>query len=255
MKYFFFLSMTFLLLTSCNTEEKRIKVEGLMYMEISIYISETAPIKDSIGKLSEYGWSINGSRLELIAPQKNMVLKTSNGQSITADSNGYIEDAKLILKEEKDGLDPLDQELIKKGFQPIQFPKVKCQNSDIHLYLTNDKNGNKVIRYQIEYGSMPDCCKGGYIEVTQSDSLACLPPDPSNNKRCLDYNGIWTDGCNYNRKINKRAYVNFIGSDCNISMLRGMCWEEYLCGKNCYKLHGNKTCSVLINHPTEYHTH
>lgn len=47
-----------------------------------------------------------------------------------------------------------------------------------------------------------------------------------NTKTCMDYNGYVTDCKNYSSGWKK--YRNFVGSDCDISLGRGHCWNEVM---------------------------
>jgi hypothetical protein len=67
---------------------------------------------------------------------------------------------------------------------------------------------------------------------------------PMTDQRCLDYNGPFTNGVNYEYNTWRRFY-NFAGSD----------WTEHITKKGCYATHGSKTCSRLIGHSSSYHKH
>jgi hypothetical protein len=49
---------------------------------------------------------------------------------------------------------------------------------------------------------------------------------PMNTKVCMDYNGIVTDCKNYSSGWKK--YRNFVGSDCDVSLGKGHCWNEVM---------------------------
>jgi hypothetical protein len=77
---------------------------------------------------------------------------------------------------------------------------------------------------------------------------------PMNDLRCLDYNGPFSDGGNYDKNT-WRAFYNFMGSDCELALYKGYCWTEHFTGRGCSLTHGGKTCSVLIGHSPNYHKH
>ena len=74
-----------------------------------------------------------------------------------------------------------------------------------------------------------------------------------NMGRCLDYNGQFSDGGNYPHS-DRRAWTNFVGSDCYYAMSWGYCWSE-LKNPGCYETHGGRSCSSILGCPDYYHTH
>lgn len=74
---------------------------------------------------------------------------------------------------------------------------------------------------------------------------AMTHPDGEGVPRCIDYNGPLGNGKNDQGKL--QSIINFIGSDCDRAMAKGLCWDEHSNGAGgCYKSHGGKLCSELI---------
>lgn len=92
-----------------------------------------------------------------------------------------------------------------------------------------------------------DCC------FRNSPARGSVSARNAMDGRCLDYNGVWTDGGNYPRS-DWRAFRNFVGSDCDLAFFRAGCWRDHFSG-GCWAVHGAGGCSAKIGHAWSYHRH
>ena len=112
--------------------------------------------------------------------------------------------------------------------------------SDIQLVINDhvqSLNRETNFTFVSEYkpmGSFAGCC-GKHVHKSMNEE-----------ERCQDYNGMFGNGENDQEPA--QALINFIGSDCDIAMGQGYCWNESF-GEDtisCYANHGGKICSELI---------
>lgn len=63
--------------------------------------------------------------------------------------------------------------------------------------------------------------------------------------RCNDFNGPLGNGQNDQGGV--QGVLNFIGSDCDRAMAKGLCWDEHSNNMGgCYNTHGGKLCADLL---------
>lgn len=68
---------------------------------------------------------------------------------------------------------------------------------------------------------------------------------PSEVPRCNDFNGPLGNGQNDQGGV--QGVLNFIGSDCDRAMAKGLCWDEHSNNMGgCYNTHGGKLCADLL---------
>lgn len=74
---------------------------------------------------------------------------------------------------------------------------------------------------------------------------------PGDWVHCNRFNGPNSDDVHY-RKTNPKAWINFVGSDCDLALARStVCWGHSYCNQS-----GPAAgCSLKIGHSTRYHRH
>ena len=89
------------------------------------------------------------------------------------------------------------------------------------------------------FKSMDGCCNQKNPSATKSMS------EPTDVPRCKDYNGPLGNGQNDQGKV--QSLINFIGSDCDLAMGKGLCWDEHNNDMGgCYNTHGGVICTDLL---------
>jgi len=69
--------------------------------------------------------------------------------------------------------------------------------------------------------------------------------------KCLDYNG-WLGDQKHYPHYGPKAWINFLGSDCNLAYMQAACWRDNSPHAFC---NGKGSCSLKINHSPKYHRH
>lgn len=153
----------------------------------------------------------------------------------------------------------------KLGFriQLLDFKPIKANKNTDSLSLRNNLNDKEVVVikqndiYVLDIESflanmdVATCCTGVLRSNPDGSSTGenqDKTPEGDGVPRCVDYNGPLGNGKNDEKGIQK--YINFIGSDCSMAAMKGLCWDEHgnKNGKGgCYNTHGGKLCTELIN--------
>lgn len=204
------------------------KIEYLpLETSISVKLPDEDGFDDSILKqnksiLDQYGWSYENGNLSLTLRFPDMDVKASGGYQLHTDSNSQIN----IHGIPKESLDEITIQL--------------NGRDDLALIL---QNGSYVINSDLFFDIMEGkgCCQNeAQVQSVNDGGQTPTPP------RCQDYNGPLGNG--QNDQSGLQRIINFIGSDCNIAMNRGLCIDEHINEKGgCYNSHGGQLCSELIN--------
>jgi hypothetical protein len=205
--------------------------------------------KGFIGTAEKAGWERTAEGFQRVVPIKNVELTDATGNVLKPGPDGVFKS--LPLRLDKDRSQKLMSESpgrLPAGSSVIENPRLKTKIGELNLYTIGERAGRRVLRIDQAWGEPADCCSTG------ATGLFVVPKgDPMDDARCLDYNGTNTDGVNY-PKSDYRAFVNFVGSDCDIALGQGNCFLDHVNG-GCFANHDKKLCSALIGHPSTYHTH
>jgi hypothetical protein len=234
-------------ITGCNLSSvkkiKKARVESVIYFLLTDSIKKLAS-QEFIPYALKNGWIKKGDTLILEAPLRNITLRSADGKEYRTDDSGYIHDIPIEETNIQGArLQDFEKQIILNGGTLLNSPVVTTREGEINLFKYNGVNGES-LRFEEEFGESPDCCKNIFQTASR---------DPMLDSVCLDYNGWMADGINRSKK-DPMAYINFIGSDCNIAMLQFNCGLDHKNG-GCFVNHGKLTCSVLIGHSTAYHIH
>ncbi len=223
MKKLFLLLSCIVLCGACSRKEVKpqsLVIEAEMIFNLSniegfdetFFIMNKATLKD-------LGWEYkNGGFLSTTVKFPEKTFRTVNGSKISTDnhscanvSNFPDEVLKTLILEEN-------------------------LNTEIVL---NFNNGKYTIDATHFFDSMDMLCCSEKQNLYGGDR-----DEQPRGERCIDYNGPLGNQQNDEKGI--QEVINFLGSDCNIAVVMGLCWGEHGQGKSCYRTHGEKICTELI---------
>lgn len=224
-KHLFLLAFMVLVSVSCahkNEQEPLLTtVEATLKMDFTVFDGFDDKIfLDNADKLKELGCTYKDGVVNINVKFPNADVLTANGTKLRTDENAQV-DLRSLEATLKERLD------------------VVLGNQHVTLLL---KGEEYVIDSEFFFGSMDGGCCSTSQKVRSSDGNSGEQEVP----RCKDYNGPLGNGKNDQATI--QAAINFIGSDCFYAVARGMCVDEHTNGKGgCYRSHGGKLCTELIN--------
>ena len=191
-------------------------------------------------------YSEDGSFYRVYFPLHTAIVEV-DGETYTADEYGNISLSKDIEKDNIKVIGRKKSEHIRgTGSNIIKEKIIRLNNSLKTNHLTKE---NQAFYFNIGERKCGNCCslkevarlKSGNTEQQgPSHGASCVQNHggvncstllgmnggrcPFNPSVCMDYNGYFTDCENASGGI--RKYTNFIGSDCDIAMGMGYCWNE-----------------------------
>lgn len=214
MRYFLF-TLAIVLLTGCSSSSLKVSrdlffVEG----EMSVNLSSLDGFEDTFfishkEFLSRNGWSYSDGVLTLSFLLPEKTFFTEDGFEIHSNSQSQIDTSGI-------------------NRQSLTRLTVDSYSTPVTLIFNN---GKYILDSNHFFFNM-DCC----------------PPTKvvDNTPRCKDYNGPYGD--QQNDAGGLQEIINFIGSDCNLAMMQGLCLDEHSNGTGgCFATHGGKLCTELIN--------
>ena len=197
---------------------------------------------EQISELKEVGWQVNeNGSMSISFPLRGKL--NINGEEVIPNSDGtfYIKDSS-------------DTIALQYGDTTIQLKK---NSQGLYMYnqvlnwdtLWNLMDESEKLHKQNQFqGVTPITLKGFYDEYSEGDTV-----------HCNRFNGGASDNVHY-PKDDWRAYVNFVGSDCQQAITdntyyAALCAKDYTDEKWCNGIGIAAACSSLIGHKTTYHKH
>jgi len=211
-------------------------------------------------KIGLTGWTRDAQSVKRSLPAKNVSF-TNGTQTVTTDARGYFllpenvtsNNWKILV----DGKATDQPQLESSKSDSTSSPLTSSSSAQIVINTKESGNWTFEVPFSCCAQSKMACCKTPAPSKSQQEPKSNVAARNPMNGRCLDYNGWWTDGQNYERDSWRHtwlAFRNFLGSDCDYAMYRGHnCWRDH--SSSCWSVHGSGGCSRLIGHSSDYHRH
>lgn len=209
----------------------------------SEYNTRTLSVKQ-INELKKVGWQVNrkNDSMTISFPFRGKL--EINGEEVITNNDGtfYVKNSPDIIAlrhgDETIQLKKNSQGLYIYNFVMNWDAMWKLMDESENLHKQNNFNGLSLITIN-----------GYYDEYSSGDTV-----------HCNRFNGPASDNVHY-PKSHWRAYVNFVGSDCQKAitgdnkLIAGLCAMDYTDNPWCNGAGGAAACSVAIGHNTKYHKH
>lgn len=196
------------------------------------------------------GWEREGNSVTRLVPARGAIIRR-DGESI------LIRESRYAFVEGKPLVRGAREDFAREPRIAVEVEDVKVGSERVEVLRVSGDSGGPVradiiINVDLRETSpgmchLPPKGSGGRVQSHAAGS-------PMKDLRCLDYNGPFTDGVNYETNTWRR-FNNFAGSDCELALYKGYCWTEHFTKRSCQSTHGGKTCSALIGHSQNYHKH
>lgn len=203
--------------TLSDVEFNNFKIEAEATIDVSNLSGyNDSYFSDNIDILKKYGWTYSNGCISYVVDFPNTTIIDKDGEK-------YLSNEESVIQVPKSNSESISQ------------IHIELENATITLYSQDGK-------YVISMDDFLDAMDGKCCHKSSSPETKSMQEPP----RCIDYNGPLGDNENY--ETGAQRIINYIGSDCNLANLQGLCLGEHSNGKGgCYNTHGGKLCTELIN--------